>query len=308
MEARWRRRTVRHLLVGLLPLLVTGATVLVVLAVRFADTAAPVRAATGRAEATVLRSGTGPGGRDVELRWIDGGGSARVSTVRAGRAGQVPVGRAVELRYRPADPAGRVFVAGDETSVRLRDLAFGMGLTVLVVLGAVVTTAVHAGRRLAAERRPGTTLPVEHARSRRGIARRSWLVVTEQGKQWWVPVHWDPLLPGLAPGTPVTVHGRPSRDRVVVVDVAGTKVWQSGRRRATAPAGLATDPAEPATEVPVGLVRHVRTDAALLFGAPVAGLLWAYLDGSGAASWAAATALAAGVLLWLPTVAGSDPT
>ena len=42
--------------------------------------------------------------------------------------------------------------------------------------------------------------------------------------------------------------------------------------------------------------------------APVAGLLWAYLDESGAPSWAAATALAAGVLLWLPTVAGSDPT
>ena len=123
-----------------------------------------------------------------------------------------------------------------------------------------------------------------------------------------MPVHWDPLLPGLAPGTPATVHGLPSRDRVVVVDVAGTMIWQSAgggppRRPAWTPTA-----AEPAAAAPVGLVRHVRADAALLFAAPVAGLLWAYLDGSGAASWAAATALAAGVLLWLPTVTGSDPT
>ena len=297
------------MLVGLLPLLVAGVVLVVVLAVRFAGTAAPVREATGRADATVLRSGLGPDGRDVELRWTDDRGAPRVSTVRAARAGTVPAGRTVQLRYSPADPSGRVFVAGDETSVRLRDLAYGLLLTVLVVVGVLVATGVHVARRLAAERRPGTTMPVTYARSRRGIVRRSWLVVTEQGRDWWVPVHWDPLLPGLPLGTPATVHGRPSRDRVVVVDAGGTKVWQAGRRRATAPSGAVTaDLADLDTPAPVGLVRQVRTDAVLLSAAPLIGLMWAYLDESGAASWAAATALAAGVLFWLPTVTGSDPT
>lgn len=309
MQALWRRRAVRHLVAGLLPLLVAAGTVLVVLAMRFAATAAPVREATGRADATVARSGLGPDRRDVELRWTDGTGAPRTSTVRAARAGDVPVGRTVRLRYSPADPSGPVFVAGDETSVRLRDLAYGVLLTVLIVVGVLVTTGVHLARRLAAERRTGGTLPASYARSRRGIVRRSWLVLTEQDQDWWVPVHWDPALLELAPGTPVTVHGRPSRDRVVAVDVGGTEVWQAGRRRAAAPGGVLTaaDAADPGP-APVGLVRQLRTDSALLVVAPLAGLLWAYLDESGAGSWAAATALAAGVLFWLPTVVGSDPT
>ncbi|MFL6127472.1 MAG: hypothetical protein ACJ73E_00205 [Mycobacteriales bacterium] len=309
MTALSRRRPVRHVLLGLLPLLVAGVAVLVVLGERFAGTAAPVREATARAPATVVRSGAGPDGRDVELRWTAADGFERVSTVRAARAGEVPAGRTVQLRYPPANPSGQVFVAGDETSVRLRDLAFGMLLTVLVVVGVLVATGVHLARRLAAERRPGTTLPARYARSRRGLVQRSWLVLTEQGRDWWVPVHWDPVLLDLAAGTPVTVHGRPARDRVVVVDVGGTTVWQAGRRRAAEPRGALPGPdaGDPAA-VPVGVLRQLRSDAALLVVAPIAGLLWAYLDESGAASWAAATALVAGVLVWLPTVAGSDPT
>jgi hypothetical protein len=42
--------------------------------------------------------------------------------------------------------------------------------------------------------------------------------------------------------------------------------------------------------------------------APVLGLLWAYVDGSGAAGFGIATALVASVLFWLPGVFGSDPT
>jgi hypothetical protein len=310
VAALWRRRAVRHLGIGLLPLLVAGLAVAAAVADRLAETAAPVREATARAQATVLRSGLGPEGREVELRWTDDRGAARVSTVRAARPGAVPAGRVVELRYSPAEASGPVFVPGDETSARLRDLTFGFVLTVLVVAAALVTTGVHAARRLAAERRPAGPLPVRYARSRRGVVRRSWLAATEDGHDWWVPVHWDPVLLGLADGTPTPVHGRPSRDRVVVVDVAGVPVWQAGRRRATPPRGVVTDPQPVGTGGPaaVGLVRQVRTDAALLVVAPVAGLLWAYLDQSGAASWAAATALAAGLLCWLPTVIGTDPT
>ena len=305
LTALWGRRTVRHLLLGLLPLLVAGMAVFAVLAERFAAEAGPVRDATGRAEATVVRSGGGPDGREVELRWTGPDGTPRVSTVRAAQAGEVPAGRSVQLRYSPANPSGPVFVAGDETSARLRDLGYGILLTTLLVLGVLVATGVHVARRLAAERRPGAPLPARYARSRRGLLTRSWLVLTEQDRDWWVPVHWEPALLDLAPGLPVTVHGRPSRDRVVVAEVGCSPVWQAGRRRAAEPAGVLLPDPEAA---PVGVLPQLRADAALLVVAPIAGLLWAYLDESGTASWWAATALAAGVLIWLPTVVGSDPT
>ncbi len=307
MGALWQRRAVRHMLVGLLPLLVAGAAVATVLAVRLGDAAAPVREATGRATATVVSSGSGVDGREVELRWTDDRGTERVSRVRASGGGAVPAGRTVSLRFDPADPSGPVYVSGDETSARLRDLAFGLVLTVLVVLVAVATGVVHIARRRAAERRPAEPLPVRYARSRRGVVQRSWLVVTEAGGDRWVPVHWDPVLTTLEPGARVPVHGRPGRDRVVVADVAGVPVWQAGRRRPTAPAGeLTTAPAE--APPAIGLLRHLRSDGGLLAVAPLAGLLWAYLDGTGMAGWGAATAVAAGVLVWLPTVIGTDPT
>jgi hypothetical protein len=307
VKALWRRRAVRHVVLGLLPLLVVGPVVTLVLAIRLADTSAPLGDATARATATVLDSGTGADGRDVTLRWTDDTGAVRTSTVRAARAADVPVGTEVVLRYRPGDP-GRVFVTGDETSARLSELAFGIGLVVLVTGAAVAVSAVHLARRRAAERRPATTLPVTYARSRSGLARRSWLLVQEESRAWWVPVHWEPVLETLRPGTRAAVHGRPSRDRVVAVDVDGTPVWQSGRRRLTSPRGEVTrEPARAAgTDVP--LRRHFRADAGLLAAAPVLGLLWAYVNDGGRTTWLLATALSAAVLFWVPTVLGSDPT
>lgn len=325
MRALWRRRVIRHVVVGLLPMLVVGSAVVAVLAGRFSEQAEPVRAATSRAMATVERSGQGADRRGVELRWRDERGTERVSTLRSERPTEVAAGTRVELRYAPADPS-RVFAAGDETSARLRDLAFGLLLSTLLVCLVVLVTAAHLTRRLVAERRPGTTLPVSYARSRRGIGRRSWLVVDDQGREWWVPVHWDPVLAGLLEKTPATVHGRPARDRVVVVDVAGTPVWQAGRRRSRPPRGEITRDAprwsksaakrieaegRSATQAasrPVGLARQFRTDGALLVAAPLLGLTWAYVSDGGLVASLVATALAAAFLFWLPTVVGSDPT
>ena len=314
------------MLVGLLPLLVVGTAVLVVLAIRFGAAAAQVREATGRATATVERSALGPERREAELRWTDDRGTERTSRVRAAVAGEVPAGTRVELRYVPHDP-GRVYVNGDETSARLRDLAYGIPLVTLLIAVVVLVTTVHITRRLAAERRPGTTMPVSYARSRRGLFRRAWLVVDDHGRRWWVPVHWDPLLTRLLAKTPATVHGRPAGDRVVVVDIDSTPVWQAGRRRRDPPGGqilmtappwsksakrrvdaAATVGTEAGATPPLGLGRQFRTDATLLVAAPAIGLLWAYLDRSGPASLLLATLLAACVLFWLPTILGSDPT
>jgi len=51
----------------------------------------------------------------------------------------------------------------------------------------------------------------------------------------------------------------------------------------------------------------VRADAVVAVAAPLLGLLWAYVDGSGVAGFAAATALSAAGLFWLFQLLGSDP-
>lgn len=321
MKALWRRRPVRHMVAGLLPLLVVGTAVLVLLGVRFAETAAPLREATGRALATVERSGLGEDGRGVQLSWTEGE-VRRTGVVRAAGPGSVPVGARVDVRFVPGDPT-RVYATGDETSARLRDLGFGMVLLGTVLLVAVAVSAVHVARRSAAERRPGSTMPATYARSRRRLLRRSWLVLRDQGRELWMPVHWDPALTRAAAGTPAVVHGRPGRDRVLAVELGGGTVWQAaGRVRSEPPQGEITmaEPARPASgsrragtadDAPpagTGIGRQLRADGAVLVAAPMIGLLWAYMNDSGLDSALAATVLSAAVLLWLPTLLGSDPT
>ena len=322
MSALWGRRTVRRLTFALAPLLLIGVGLAIVLATRFAAEAAPVREATAEARATVVRAGLGADGREVELRWTDPARQQRLSRVRVPEGARVDTGVEVALRYVPGDPS-RVYVGGDETTVRLRDLAFGIFAVTIVFVVATLISVVHVVRRLVAERRPAGTLPVTYARSKRGLRQRAWLVVDDHGREWWVPVHWTPELPALLAKAPAALPGRPAADRVLVVDVAGTTVWQAGRKRPIAPAGeivrsttawsksaerRAAAAAEADPPPPAGLVRQFRADASLIVIAPFFGLLWAYLDGSGAAGFAAGSVLSACVLLWLPAVYGSDPT
>jgi hypothetical protein len=155
---------------------------------------------------------------------------------------------------------------------------------------------------------------VSYVRSRFGLNRRSWLLVEEAGRTWWVSVHWDPVLETLSPGETALVHGRPSRDRLVTFDIDGTHVWQAGRRRLTPPRGeIDREGVEPestdrlvGTDVP--LTRQFRADAGLVIAAPILGILWAYVDDGGKASFLLATVLSGAALFWVPTVRGSDPT
>jgi hypothetical protein len=251
--------------------------------------------------------------RGLELTWTDADGVEHTSTVHTARPSDIAVGSQVSVRYQPDNP-DRVFVTGDDTTSRLTDLSFGILLAALLTVAIVVASAVHVARRRAAERRPATTLPVAYARSRFGITRRAWLVVEESGHTWWVPVHWDPILETLGPGEKALVHGRPSQNRVVTVDIDGTHVWQAGRHRSRPPRGEidreGVDPQSTArvvgTDVP--LVRQFRADAALLAAAPILGLLWAYVDDGGKVSFLLATVLTGAALFWVPTMRGSDPT
>ena len=209
VKALWRRRPVRHVVFGLLPLLVVGPVVVILLAVRLASESGPVRAATARATATVDSTRQGDDERNLQVSWTDDTGTRRTSTVRTNRPSDIPVGSQLTVSYRPGDPS-RVFVTGDETTGRLTDLSFGILLSALLTAAVLAASAVHVARRRSAERRPATSLPVSYARSKFGLNRRSWLLVQDNGVTWWVSVHWDPVLETLGPGETALVHGRPA--------------------------------------------------------------------------------------------------
>jgi hypothetical protein len=315
MRGLWRRRPVRHLVVCLAPLLVLGAVLIALLGVRFTAALRPLQQATADATGTVTRSGLGDGD-ELELRWTDGQGVQHTNIIRVPGIREVP--KTVPLRYVPSDPS-RVYVGGDATYVRLRNLFYDAFLVVVVLLIVLAVSVVHVLRRLAAERRTAHTLPTTHAQSRRGLIHRSWLLLNEADREWWVPVHWEPVLGSTLAKTPCKVHGRPLADRVLVVDVHGTSVWQSGRKRPVSPRGDVITAATPWSKAaqrradeadlppPAGLLRQFRADAALLAAAPLLGLIWSYLDTSGTAGFVGGTLLMAGVLFWLPSIIGSDP-
>ena len=81
VKALWHRRPVRHVIFGLLPLLVVGPVVIILLAVHFADESAPVRAASSEATATVARTQLGEDKRGLVLTWTDANGTRHTSTV-----------------------------------------------------------------------------------------------------------------------------------------------------------------------------------------------------------------------------------
>jgi hypothetical protein len=313
VNALWHRRPVRHVIFGLIPLLIVGPVVTVLLAVHLAEESAPVRAATAEVTATVQRTQLGDDKRGLELSWTDANGAAHTSSVHTARPSDIAVGTRLTLRYQPDNP-DRVFVTGDDTTSELTDLGFGVLVAALLTLAVVAASVVHVLRRRAAERRAATNLPVSYARSRFGITRRAWLLVEESDHTWWVSVHWDPILETLGPGEKALVHGRPSQHRIVTFEIDGTRVWQAGRRRPRPPRGEidreGTDPQSTdrvvGTDVP--LVRQFRADAGLLAAAPILGVLWAYVDDGGKVAFLLATVLAGAALFWVPTVRGSDPT
>jgi hypothetical protein len=318
MTGLLRRRTARHLAIAIAPLLVIGIVTLVVLGIRFARDAEPIRAATGTAQATVAAAD----GTEVDLRWTDPTGATRISRIQVPTGSQVKIGATAPIQFQPGD-LSKVYVDGDLPSERLRELAFGILVTLFVLIVVVAVSTVHLFRRRAAERRPGSTLPVTRARSKRGLVQRSWLIVHENGRDTWVPVHWEPPVTDALVRTPVTVHGRPGAGGVVTFEIDDIPVWQSGRQRSGEPRGTVTTAEAPdkgatgrgvagegtaADERSAGLPRQFRLDAVLTIIAPLLGLLWAYFDGSGLGGFVTATLLMVGVLLWLPSVLGTDPT
>jgi hypothetical protein len=303
---RPHRRAVRQLLLGWVPLLVVCLVLLVVLWLRLADARAPLAAASATATATV--TAVGPDGRELTVEFPTGSGGRRTGTIELDRALDVPVGAQLPVGYDPAAPdGGQVHTDGDALSAAVSDVLFGLTAVVLVL---VVSAALTAARLLGwprLRRRPVTRLTATHVVVRRGLLVRSWLELDSSAGLRWLPVHWAPELDRLAPGTRLVVHGDPARDRLVLPVVDGAEVWPSGRVRDREPRGQLRQSAVDPDAAEVGLARQARADGVFVVVAPVLGVLWAYVDSSGLAGALVATALAAGVLFWVPQLLGSDP-
>lgn len=300
-------RARRQLLLGLLPVTVISVVLLSILSAALPAARAPLSSATESATAEVVRNGVDPAGRGVEVRFTDADGREQSGVIVLARPQEVPAGADVGIQYDPADPES-VFAEGDAAHLTVRNLLFGMFWVGLVLLVCAAITVWRLVSRQRLQKRAATTATAHRVRVRRGLSDRSWLVLDHGGSQSWVPVYWDPALSSLVKNTPITVHGNPRRDRLVLPVIDGHPIWPSGGRRANAPKGEATQPAPLEPALHRSLLRQVRGDAAGLLFAPLLGLLWAYTDDSGVSGFLAATAISAGVLFWLPSIFGSDPT
>lgn len=306
--SRPHTRAVRQLLLGLVPVLVVGVALLVVLAVRLPGTQAPLAAASATATATVVRDGLDPAGRGVQVAFSDSGGEERTGLLVLRSAVDVAPGTPVTVQYDPASAGERVYADGDAAHGAIRDVVFGLVLVTLVVLVVAVLTGLRllTRRRLAA--RPTTAVTATHLVARRGLLVLSWLeLVTPRGVRW-LPVHWAPELDRLRADSRIEVHGDPVGQALVLPVVGGQQVWPSGRLRRSEPRGEVRQADVDPEAGDLGMARQLRGDVVLAVIAPVLGLVWAYVDGSGAAGFAVATALAAAVLVWLPQLLGSDPS
>ncbi|MBA3338327.1 MAG: hypothetical protein H0T54_00995 [Geodermatophilaceae bacterium] len=302
-----RPRARKQLLLGIVPVAVIAAVLLSALGASLPEARAPLNGATETATAQVLRNGVNPDGRGVEVSFTDADGNEQSGVIVLARPEDVSEGAAVGIQYDPFDPRV-VYAEGDAAHLTVRNLLFGMfwiGLVLLICIGITVFRLVFRPRLL---RRPTTTVSARRVRVRRGLSDRSWLVLDHGGSVSWVPVYWEEAVSSLHKETPIILHGNPRRDRLVMPVIDGRPIWPSGGRRRSAPKG---QPSQPAPQNPAprrGLLRQARSDAAALLFAPLFGLLWAYTDDSGVSGFLVATAVSVGVLFWLPSIFGSDPT
>jgi hypothetical protein len=301
---------------GLVPMALIGIVVIVVLAVLGTSTASKLSDATGRATGVVQHVGHDGGKREASISWTDRSGNRHTSQVSYPAASHPASGDKVALHYVPSNPA-RVYSSGDVTYDRLNSLVAGVLYAALIVIIAAIATGFRLWRRAGVGRRPADTVKLSRVRTRFGLIHRSWLVATRGNTERWVPVYWDPVLGRIRADTPLAVHGDLEGGGPIAVDIEGTRIWSSGRVRRTAPRGQQianpgtyskknTPPAEPVKQI--SLRRQAFGDAGLVIVAPILGILWAYINGLGPAGFGVATALLIGVLFWIPSCYGSDPS
>jgi len=309
MKDLWRLRAIRQLTLGLAPLLVIGVAVLIALSIKGSEVSGRLREATGRADGVVQRIDSS---HHASITWTDRDGMHHTSRIGYPADNAPDRGATVLVHYVPDNPS-KAYAPRDSTYASADSLTGGVVYLGLLLLIVVIATAVRIGRRTATAKRPTTPVRLSRVRTRLGVIQRSWLVVSQGRQEHWVPVFWQPELSGLLGDTPAKVHGDPQSARVL--DLDGTVIWSSGRARQTPPRGR--HQANPGTygrkapggEVrPISLAAQARRDGTFIAISPVLGAIWMYVNGLGAAGFGLATAVLAGLLFWIPSTYGSDPT
>lgn len=300
------RRAVRQILLGFLPLLVICVGCLILLSLRLDEANDPLRSATERAEAEVTGTGLGADARQISVQYTDLEGRQQNARLTLDEVVDIPLGETFDVFYDPDRP-GAVYANGDAVTGSVSDIVNGLLFVGLLLVVAISVTVVRLVNRRRLARREPQPVTVHREKYRRGLADRSWLVVHGADGETWVPVYWDEAVEQV-PETPVaaTAYGDPDRDSLIGFELYGEPVWPSGRRRRQAPKGRLRD--LPDHTGGVSLARQSRTDVIGVFAAPLIGILWSYSDGSGPAGFVFATVAAIGLLFWLPSVYGSDPT
>jgi hypothetical protein len=299
-------RAVRQMLLGLVPLVVLAIVLIVVMSLRLADASAPLRAATSTAEAVIVSTGLGVDGRQIAVEYTDGTGAMQTGRLTLATVQDIPLDERISVVYDPDRPSV-VYARGDAQTAVVDDLAGGLLIVTVILIAVSAVTVVRLVRRRRLSTAQPRQVPVRRARYRRGLSDRTWLVVDIDGGPAWVPVYWDAALEriGEQPVT-VTAYGSPVEDSLIAFDVYGAMLWPSGRRRLMAPKGTERELDPPVGEI--SMPRQARADVVVVLLAPLLGLLWAYIDESGPAGFVLSTAMAAGLLFWLPSMYGSDPT
>ncbi len=297
-------RPVRHILLTSAPALLACALVFAVQLAGYATAAGELRGMTARSTATVVRLD----GDAAVIRFARPGGPDATATV-AVDVRPAP-GSTLPVFYDPADPR-RAAIRGATPLVTTDRTTTYATATVVAAAGVLVVDVLvlltRFGRVGGGTRR---TVPIRRVKVQRGLLTRSWLEL-ETPTPSWLPVYFDPALIGLASPSVAELTG----DRRVLVRVGGTTFHPAGGLRTTEPRGRRLDnPAEPdadraaAAARPVTLRRQLRADLPVLAVAPVVGVFWALVDGTGVAGWLAVTVLVAAFGFWWAALRGSDPS
>lgn len=305
MKSLLTLRPVRHILLTSALALAACAAVFTLQLVEYSAAAGELRGMTARSTATVVRLD----GASALIRFPGPGGADETATV-AMDVRPAP-GSTLPVFYDPASP-GRAAIRGSTPLVTTdRTTTYATA----TVVAAVAVLAIDALVLLTRFVRPGRggarrTVPVRRVKVQRGLLTRSWLELETAAPQW-LPVYFSPELIGLPSPTTATLTG----DGRVLVQAGGTTFHPAGALRSTEPRGRRLDnPAEPDAERleaagrPVTLRRQLRADLPVLAVAPVVGVFWAVVDGTGVAGWLAVTVLAAAFGFWWAALRGSDPS
>ncbi|WP_245545670.1 hypothetical protein [Nocardia higoensis] len=152
-------------------------------------------------------------------------------------------------------------------------------------------------------------VPVRRVRQQHRLVSRSWLEIGVPGRpdRWWLPVYFTPELVRLT-ATEARVDAR-------YIEVAGMRMLPAGRARDSEPAGrLLDNPVRPDPDAgrrartANRLSRRLLLDAQPAVAAPIAALLWVYLDGGGFGAFLGALCVAGAAAVWLTAIRGSDPS